>query len=265
MARRKKKQELGAPLWVVTYGDMMSLLLCFFILLAAFSELKQDHEYQRVITAVKEAFGFSGGVGVMPTDDPPMRSMIEALEEIARNQAKESKVSQTNEKGVSGRETRVSRVHDGLMFTIGGHLTFEPGSAVLKQGARQELVRVAQLLKGRNNKIAIRGHAALKKLPPGSPFQNLRDLSYARAAAVADILRDDGGIPDRVLVLEALGATEPVALRRYSPDELTENRRVEIVMLESMVSDYHADAMYTDEGVAGGVDSTAPPGGTPND
>lgn len=255
---------MGAPLWVVTYGDMMSLLLCFFILLAAFSELKQDHEYQRVITAVKEAFGFSGGVGVMPTDDPPMRSMIETLEAIARNQAEESKVSQTNERGIHGRETRVSRVHDGLMFTIGGHLTFDPGSATLKPGARKELLRVAQLLKGRNNKIAIRGHAALKKLPSGSPFDDLRDLSYARALAVADILRDEGGIPDQVIVIEALGATEPVALRRYSPDQLTENRRVEVVMLESMVSDYHADSMYTDESVAGGAE-VAPSGESSNE
>ena len=257
MAKRKKKASMGAPLWVVTYGDLMSLLLCFFILLAAFSELKQDHEYQRVITAVKEAFGFSGGVGVMPTDDPPMRSMIQTLEEIAMKQAQESKVSHTTEQGISGRETKVTRVHDGLMFTIGGSLTFEPGSALLKEGAREELIRVAQVLQGRNNKIAIRGHAALKRLPSGSPFADLRDLSYARAVAVANVLREEGGILDRVLVLEALGATEPIALRRYSPDELTENRRVEVVMLESMISDYHADSMYTDEGVAGGVDSTS--------
>ncbi len=65
--KKQKKDSGGVPEWVVTYGDMMSLLLCFFILLAAFSELKREHEYQRVVTAVKEAFGYSGGVGVMTT------------------------------------------------------------------------------------------------------------------------------------------------------------------------------------------------------
>ena len=60
MARRPKKAQPGVPGWMVTFGDMMALLLCFFILLQMFSELKQDREYQRVITAIKEAFGFSG-------------------------------------------------------------------------------------------------------------------------------------------------------------------------------------------------------------
>jgi len=77
MPKPKKKDTGGVPDWVVTFGDMMSLLLCFFILLQAFSEFKRDHEYQRVITAVKEAFGYSGGVGVLPTDDMPLRSMIQ--------------------------------------------------------------------------------------------------------------------------------------------------------------------------------------------
>ena len=54
MAAKRQQQERGVPEWVVTFGDMMALLLCFFILLQMFSELKQDREYQRVITAIKE-------------------------------------------------------------------------------------------------------------------------------------------------------------------------------------------------------------------
>ena len=44
MAREKKPEEppTGAPAWMVTYGDMMSLLLCFFIMLVAMSEIKED-------------------------------------------------------------------------------------------------------------------------------------------------------------------------------------------------------------------------------
>ncbi len=41
--KRPKKQPPGVPEWVVTFGDMMALLLCFFILLQMFSELKKDH------------------------------------------------------------------------------------------------------------------------------------------------------------------------------------------------------------------------------
>jgi chemotaxis protein MotB len=254
MAKRQKKKSGGVPEWVVTYGDMMSLLLCFFILLAAFSELKQDHEYQRVITAVREAFGFSGGVGVMPTDDPPLRSMLELMEELERETQtrQENQLSQSQVRGIRGKEARVSKVEDGLMFTIGGHLTFEPGSAELKPDAKRELLRVAKMLTGRRNKISIRGHCASKLLPPNSPFDDLLDLSYYRAKAVADFLADEGGLDPRVLVIEARGDTEPVEGKTHSVAAQTANRRVEVVMTETILETPGGDA------VAPGTSDDAP-------
>ncbi len=244
MSKRRKKQSGGVPEWVVTYGDMMSLLLCFFILLAAFSELKRDHEYQRVITAVKEAFGFSGGVGVLPTDDPPLRSMLELLEELEKQTKSHSEntLSETNVEGVRGKETRVSKVREGMMFTIGGGLTFEPGSATLKPEAAEEIVRVSKMLQGKRNKIAVRGHAASMILPEGSPFEDLMDLSYFRAKAVAHVLATEGGIDERLIAIEARGDTEPLEGRRYSVAAQTANRRVEIIMTEVMIEEMAADA-----------------------
>lgn len=252
MARRRKKQAAGVPEWVVTYGDMMSLLLCFFILLAAFSELKKEHEYQRVITAVKEAFGYSGGVGVMPTDDPPLRSMIELLESMAQRNPKEAKVAESPVRGIEGKHTRVSKVREGLMFTIGGHMTFEPASAELKPEAKEELRKIAQLLRGRRNKIAVRGHAATKLLPPDAPFSDLLDLSYHRAKATARFLVDEGGLDEDVVVIEVRGDTEPLRNRAIGPKAQTINRRVEVIMTEVMVEDLNKDHDYADENIARG-------------
>jgi len=253
MARKKKCScPEGIPEWVVTYGDMMSLLLTFFILLAAFSELKKEHEYQRVITAVKEAFGYSGGVGVLPVDDPPLKSMIESLERISREQMKENQLSKTSSQGMEGRRPEVRRVHDGLMFTIGGALTFQPGSAELLDTAKVELDKIARLLRGRSNKISIRGHASSKALPPENPFSDLWDLSYARARAVKDYLVQEGGLEQRVMVVEARADTEPLAPRAYTPEQQAANRRVEIIMTEAIVDDLHPDPEYADEDLARG-------------
>ncbi|MFG0292974.1 MAG: flagellar motor protein MotB [Phycisphaerales bacterium JB065] len=252
MPKKKKKEEPGVPEWVVTYGDMMSLLLCFFILLAAFSELKKEHEYQRVITAVKEAFGFSGGVGVMPTDDPPLRSMLQLMEELAQKSQSESKVSESDTRGVSGKQTKVTKVQEGMMFTIGGHLTFAPGSAVLREEAKTELLRVAKLLKGRRNKISVRGHTSSKVLSADSQFRDLMDLSYYRAKVVAEFLITEGQLDREVIVIEARGDTEPLVLRQYNPEAQTLNRRVEIIMTEVMVEDFHKDSGSSDEAAARG-------------
>ncbi len=256
MPTRPEKKAAGVPEWIVTYGDMMSLLLCFFILLAAFSEMKKDEEYQRVVEGIKEAFGYSGGVGVLPSNEIPLRSMIEMLESALLKEMKQTKVSNTPEQGPQGKETKVTKVHEGMMFTIGGHLTFEPGSAELKQEAKSEILRVSRLLIGRQNKIAIRGHSARKRLPPDSPYKDLMDLSFARAKVVYELLLTEGGLSPEVLFVEARGDNEPLNPRQADEKASTANRRVEIIMTEVLVTDLnHND--YSDESAAVGASGAA--------
>jgi chemotaxis protein MotB len=251
MAKRKKDDGGGVPEWVVTFGDMMSLLLCFFILLQMFSELKQDHEYQRVVTAVKEAFGYSGGIGVLPTNDPPLRSIIEQLEEMALRQQKELQISNSQTKGVDGPEMRVTKVRDGIVFTLGGPSMFEPGSAELTPPVLEQLEQLAKLLAGRNNKISVRGHASPMYLPEDSPFDDLDDLSWHRAKNVTDALVGFG-LDDRVFRMEAVGTREPVRPRAINPQDAAENRRVEVIQNEQTVDDLNSDADYADPELARG-------------
>ena len=226
---RKKRQSGGptVPEWVVTFGDMMSLLLCFFILLQMFSELKKDHEYQRVITAIKEAFGFSGGIGVLPTDDIPLKSMIEVLEYMALKTYSESNVSQNDVAGMDGPQMRVTSVRDGLAFVIGGPSTFDEGSAEVKPEVRAELAKLAVLLKGRRNKIEVIGHAQAMFLPPDAGWKDLDELSFARAKNIKDVLVEYG-LDDRVFRLEAAGVREPAVPRALDPTDAALNRRKEV-------------------------------------
>ena len=253
MAIKKKKSDgHSVPEWVVTFGDMMSLLLCFFILLQMFSELKKDREYQRVVTAIKEAFGYSGGIGVMPVDDPPLKSLIEVLETMAvKNDHDQTKISASPEAGIDGPQMRVTKVREGIKFTIGGPSTFDPLSAEVKTGVRSEIERLATLLAGRNNKVQIIGHAAAKYIPAGSEWESLDDLSYQRAVNVRDILLQCG-LDDRVFRLTAVGIREPVRPRAVEPEDAAENRRVEIILTEMLVEEMNTDVLYTDETAARG-------------
>jgi chemotaxis protein MotB len=250
--RRQKKPKPGIPEWVVTFGDMMSLLLCFFILLQMFSQLKQDHEYQRVITAIKEAFGFAGGIGVLPIDDPPLRSMVEQLEDIAmRKENIEAKVSQNNVEGIDGPQMRVTKVREGIVFTIGGPSTFDRGSAEVRKDVRDQIRQLIPMLAGRKNKVVVRGHAAAKYLAPDSPWKDLDELSFARARAVKDVLLEFG-LDDRVFRLEAVGAREPVRARAILQPDEAENRRVEIILTEQLVEDMNEDWLSSDPELARG-------------
>ncbi len=250
--KKKKRTKPQVPEWVVTFGDLMSLLLTFFILIQMFSELKQDHEYQRVITAVQEAFGYSGGIGVLPVDDPPMRSMIEQLEHLAKKTHEDTRISQADVRGVDGPHMRVTRVREGLIFTIGGPATFDEYSAEVKPVVAEQIEKLARLVKGRNNKIVIRGHTANKQMPESMPWRDLDALAFERAAGVRDLLADLG-IRDRVFRLEAVGAREPLQPRVTDPTAAQENRRVDVVLTEELVDDTHDDPDHTNPEYARGM------------
>ena len=56
MSKREKKPERGAPAWMVTFADLMSLLVCFFVLIVSFS-IQDKEKLQVVAGSLKEAFG----------------------------------------------------------------------------------------------------------------------------------------------------------------------------------------------------------------
>jgi chemotaxis protein MotB len=236
---KKCKCPEGVPEWVVTYGDMMSLLLCFFILLAAFSEIKEDDpKYQEVVHAIQEAFGFTGGSGRVPSDELPKQSVIEKMLSTALYREKIPKRSNTDDPGITGRDVSVRRIREGLQFTIGGLITFEPGLADLKPQAREGLARVINVIRGQNNKIEIRGHVDGSDLPPGASEQRAWDLSYARARAVMDHLVAEGIDPRRVRVT-GCGDKEPLIGRTHDdPARSTVNRRVELIVTESLIQEF---------------------------
>lgn len=242
--KRKRGTDKSVPQWVVTYGDMMSLLLCFFILLAAFSELKQEREYRKVIQSIQEAFGYQGGVGISPTDMDPENAAVTFQAAISAPGRDVKRVQDSTIESMIGQHTMVETIHEGLKFTIGGTVTFDPGSDVLRPQARRELLQLAELLQGRNNRIVVRGHASGADRDPTGQT-DYRDLSYMRAKAVGEFLRDVGGIREQVLSYEAMGDTEPAAVRRYTPDGQAVNRRVQIILTEVMVDETHPDALFT--------------------
>lgn len=244
--RRPRKDEHPVPGWFVTFADMMSLLLAFFILLQIFSELKkEDGDYRRTVTAIREAFGNRAGGGFMPVEDIPASSIVRQLEDMVLRQARERHSSQAPTESLDGVFLRVRTIREGLAFTMGGPTAFDEGSADLKPAVIAELRKLAVLLAGRTNKVIVRGHAAAKYLPEGSPWRDLDDLSYARARNVLSALVGLG-LDDQVFRLEPVGIREPLRPRAARASETAENRRVEVILSEELVDQTNTDADFTD-------------------
>ncbi|MEM9347904.1 MAG: flagellar motor protein MotB [Planctomycetota bacterium] len=245
MGKKCKCPPAGAPDWMVTYGDMVTLLLCFFVLIVSFSEIKKQEQFQSVVEEIQKAFGMRGGGGKLPTEDDPALSLIERLEAIRMRQERVPNKSNVKDPGQTGREPRVTTIREGKQYAIGGKILFEPGSAELSEQNKLQLIDLVSRvkLKDSTNKIELVGHAATMELSESDGTSgDLRLLSYQRAATVEDFLtgteipaayRLDGA---RFLLMGAADR-EPIKPRGINSDEARSNRRVEIIVTEHVIQD----------------------------
>ncbi|MFK7789416.1 MAG: flagellar motor protein MotB [Phycisphaeraceae bacterium] len=245
MGRKCKCPPAGAPEWMVTYGDMVTLLLCFFVLIVSFSEIKKKEEFQSVVEEIQKSFGMRGGGGKLPTKDDPALSLIERLEAIRMRQERTPNKSNVKDPGQTGREPRVTTIREGKRYAVGGKILFEPGSAELSESSKQMLIDLVGRvkLKDSTNKIEVVGHAASMELAQGNGTSgDLRLLSYRRAAAVEDFLTGSE-IPQSYrlegarFMLAGAADREPINPRGINSDESRGNRRVEIIVTEHVVED----------------------------
>jgi chemotaxis protein MotB len=236
---RKKKSEAraGAPEWMVTYGDAMTLLLCFFVIIVSMSEVKEDQKFLDVLESLRVTFGGQqGAIRTVPSDKTAANMLIKKLKEIVLKPHKERE-SKADDEGVEGKKFRVTDVRNGIEVVIGGKITFERFSATLKPEARELIDKVAILIRGYNTKILVRGHTTRELLPEDALYADAYDLSYERTKAVAAALTENGIRPER-LVRVALGNTEPLVRQAYTDERRAMNRRVEILVTEDLIEEY---------------------------
>ncbi|UCE60329.1 MAG: flagellar motor protein MotB [Phycisphaerales bacterium] len=246
MARKKQERSAaGAPEWMVTYGDAMTLLLCFFVIIVSMSEIKKDERFQQVTESLRKAFGgYVGSVGAVPLINDPTNTLITKLLEIQVPKMADER-GDSDEEGIHGKKFRVTNVRDGLEVIVGGLITFDRFSATLKPEARELIAKTAAHLRGYNTKILVRGHATREPLPEDSLYEDARDLSFARAKAVARELVDSG-VREVRLVLVAPGDTEPLVRQAYTEERRALNRRVEILVTEDLVDNYAGSTLADD-------------------
>lgn len=229
----KKKAAAGVPAWVVTFGDMMSLLLCFFVMLVASSTMDKV-KFIEAITSIKEALGYENSLGRVPTTDPSQNSLQRLLETIVIPKRIKN-IGDTDDEGLEGKEYRVEQIREGLRIT-GGILEFDRGTAEPRGKTIEVLKQLADQVRGHTTKIEVRGHASFQPLQESSKFTDRMDLSYFRAKMIADLLVKYGVRSQRIRLV-ACGSTEPVRIQAYREKEHARNRRVEILVTEVLVSE----------------------------
>jgi len=233
---------------MLTYGDMMSLLLCFFVMLVSMSKIKEDADFRAAMESIRKAFGYTTAPSPVAgeyVETNAMTSLIQQIQDtvIQRKWRSKGERGDTNaaQRGQIGKASTVRSIRDGIQITVGGVSLFEEGSDQLLPEAQEELKSLAELIAGYNNRILIRGHTSRMPLPPDSRFKDKTELTYARAAAVKAFLASHR-IEERRMNVEACSDHEPVRLHSAATyGGQAPNHRVEIIVKDTMVEEAEGD------------------------
>jgi chemotaxis protein MotB len=232
----EEEPEIGIPEWVVTFGDMMSLLLTFFIMLVSMSEMKQDEKYQAVAESFRHQFGHDlTDAALTPGDFRARNSAQEWVASDGRAKRKDTANGGQEVKSVVGENEKVQIVRPGDDSSIGGVIFFEENQVELSEDNKRDLQRIIEQIAGKPQKIEIRGHTSRRPLERNSEFADSWELANARCRKTMQFLIEQGIDPSRIRLGNA-GATEPL-YNGVNPELLKQNSRIQILMWDEHVRD----------------------------
>lgn len=224
-------EDPGIPEWVVTFGDMMSLLLTFFIMLVSMSEIKKDEQFQAMLESMRRQFGPEATItATLPGDAPPLNSSMESMASMGRAKRKDIMRGGNKVKAVAGEDNLVRTIRPGKDTTVGGTVFFGEDSAELTNESRARLREISQQIAGKPQKVEIRGHTSRKPVVGEGDHWS---LAYQRCRNTMDYLVEIGLNPERIR-LGSAGAHEPLDTS-IDAESRQRNARVEVLMWDEAV------------------------------
>jgi chemotaxis protein MotB len=257
----------GAPLWLATFADLMSLLMCFFVLLLSFATMDAVR-FKKMADSVKDAFGVQKDVPAYeipmgtsiiaqhfspaPTEPTPLEEVKQTVTQMEKNlkipeQSKEQIKQKLMEEMQQEIENQAQEIKEALKDEISEGLvsvetdemkiiirinekgSFPSGSAVLKAGFEPVMEKITVSVINAKGEVMVAGHT--DNIPINTDwYRSNWELSASRAVTVGHFMLDNLLDPNR-MVIEGYADTRPLQPNDSSENRAI-NRRVEIVLVQ---------------------------------
>jgi chemotaxis protein MotB len=224
----------GAPEWMVSYADMITILMSFFVVMFSMAGKKDVKKEEPVMSSLRRQFGRF--VGMPTTQFLPNGSSLAAKAVAVRA----GPTRESRNRGMVGDFPRVSTIRPGDQATIGGVIYFSGGVSDLSDEQRRQLQSTARDLAGKPQKIEVRGHTLNRSPGADGKLCDNWNLAYERCYKTMQYLVSLGIDPRRIRIGVA-AQFEPVYAGR-DPLLLGKNSRVEVFMLNEFTEDPRAAA-----------------------
>ncbi|NLL17594.1 MAG: OmpA family protein [Clostridia bacterium] len=234
--RRSKSEQPGAPLWMVTFSDLMTLILVFFVLLFSMSAI-DIVKFQAFIASFQ-------GIGVLEWGDKPLDEVqpdpITSIQEVASGQEPRPpapdytlmEVYQMVEQTLAeaGLEDQVTLRYEeaGVALDIQDRVLFDSAKADLKPEAKGILDPLAELFQRLPFQIHVEGHTDSRPIS-NIQFPSNWELSGARASRVIRFFTEEHQLDPHKFAAVGYGEFRPVAPNDTEAN-MQLNRRVVMVI-----------------------------------
>ena len=277
MAKKPEEIKPGLPAWQGTFGDLMNLLLCFFVLLFSMASMDAA-KFEEVAASFSSAFSvFSGGemaigkgaligdgvsqltelssyvtsMGLAQSgeDSDSEETKVGEMEQEELMEAAEKEQLEASEKlaekveaalnaGEIDNLVSLNYTSQYVQLTIQGSILFDSGQTEIKEDAIPVIDKVGQILEAyAGGTIEIEGHTDNVPMSGGGKYANNDELSAGRALSIFYYLSDNTNLDPVNLVHTGRGQYDPIA--DNSTDEgRARNRRVEIKIYNPLSASY---------------------------
>lgn len=263
---RSAKKSSGAPAWIVTFADLMSLLLTFFVLLLSFSSMEID-QFKKLAGTMNESFGLQSfdylegiieldgvAVGTAPKnvlpialpqvdlpekitiseedapegDDAPVQEASDKAAEASRRTFNDLQSVMANE--IATDVMDLIRAGNVTIIRFPDQVSFPSGSGELKTEFLPVLSKLLGVLQDSQGQIIISGHTDDLPIATAQHRSNW-DLSASRATSVAHYILEFTAIAPERITVQGYADSRPLA-PNDTAENRAKNRRVEITILQ---------------------------------
>lgn len=233
--KEKKCPECAVPDYMLTYGDMVTLLLTFFVLMYTAATVDGDR-IQLILAAFQGLGNYTGGNTLAEGRLAELGNNVESLPSLqaGRSLAQARRLALSLfQPEIRSQTVRVTEDERGLVISLVSDAFFEVASARVRiEETRQVLIKLAQLLSSpgmEDRLIRVEGHTDDEPTDPNGPWPTNWHLGSARALNTMLYL-SEFGVPEQKFQVMSFGEHRPL-VTNDSPEGRAYNRRVDVVIL----------------------------------
>jgi len=233
--RRKQEEELKSPGWMVTFSDLSTLLLTFFVLLLSMSTMDQ-----KTFKSMFHNFTASSGILYFKEYGEIYRPKMVLMQTLAEKLKDSLVVKRSDELPkdiISPKEEKtfeetgsslvVENFRGGFKLVFGHNMLFPSGSAEIQEEIKPLLEKIGSFMRNSDYQVYIDGHTDNVPLR-GGRYSSNGELSLARAYNLMEYFVTKESISPLSIALAGYGELHPVT-PNSTPAGRSRNRRVEII------------------------------------